>query len=64
MNVHHDYRDIELHIRRARKVRSAVLGHLIGNAMADAWLGLTKGSRWVAKKAMDLAHALPAAPTH
>ncbi len=64
MNIHHDYHAIENHIRAARQMRSAVLGRLIGDSAAEAWRGIGVGYRWVVKKVLDFAHALPTAPTH
>ena len=64
MNLHDDYRGIEQHLLRARQMRSAVLGLMIGGTVAEAWLGIVRGYRWIAKKVLHLAHALPTAPIH
>lgn len=39
-----DYRPIEVHIRRARLQRSAVLGELIADAILAVWFGAKRFS--------------------
>jgi hypothetical protein len=50
MSYRDDFEGIELHIRRARAMRSAALGALIGAGVAAAWQGLLRAARWMSAK--------------
>ena len=57
MNDHDDFKTIEQHIIRARQMRSAEMGAMIGNACAAAWHGLQSVSAlWETRMAALKSH--------
>ncbi len=65
MNQIDDFRNIECHIARARLLRSAALGALIGSAIASLWHAIRNGSHFAGRKLAEIAkgHVAPSEPS-